>query len=56
MCEIKSKHVYNDFSKNNEMFRFSNHSAMSKYYNDSNPLVVVKMKDKMDGVAIVGQF
>ena len=33
------------------MFRFSNHSAMSKYCNDSNPLAVVKIKDKMDSVA-----
>ena len=34
------------------MFRFSNHCAMSKYYDDSNPWVVFKMKDKIDGVAI----
>ena len=33
------------------MFDFSNYSAESKYYNDSNALVVGKMKDEMGGVA-----
>ena len=32
------------------MFNFSNYSAMSKYYNDSNKLVVGKMKDKTAGI------
>ena len=34
------------------MFDFSNYSAESKYYDDSNTLVVGKMKDEMGGVAI----
>ena len=38
MYEIKTEDVYEDFS---------NHSAKSKYYDDSNKLVVGKMKDKM---------
>ena len=52
MYEIKSEDVYEDFSKDKEMFDFSNYSAESKYYDDSNILVVGKMKDAAGGVAI----
>ena len=34
------------------MFDFSNYSTKSKYYDDSNKLVIGKMKDKTGGVAI----
>ena len=34
------------------MFDFSNYSAKSKYYDDSNKLVVGKVKDETAGVAI----
>ena len=34
------------------MFDLSNYSATSKYYNDSNALVVGKMKDEIGGVVI----
>ena len=34
------------------MFGFSNYSAESKYYDDSNTLVVGKMQDEMVGVAV----
>ena len=34
------------------MFDFSNYSAESKYYDDTNKLVVGKVKDKTCGVAI----
>ena len=34
------------------MFYFSNYSPKSKYYDDSNRLVVVTMKDKTAGIAI----
>ena len=34
------------------MFHFSNYSAKSKYYDDSNKIVVGKMKDETGGVAI----
>ena len=34
------------------MFNFSNYSAESKYHDDSNKLVVRKMKDKTSVVAI----
>ena len=45
-------HVYQDFSKDKEVFDFSNYSAKSKYYYDLNKLVVGKMKDETGGVAI----
>ena len=46
MYEIKTEDVYEDFSNNKEMFNFSNYSSKSKYYNNSNKLVVFKMKDE----------
>ena len=52
MNEIKIEDVYEDFRKDKEMFDLSNYSAQSKYYNDSNKLVVGKMKDEAGGVAI----
>ena len=52
MYEIKTKGIYEDFSKGKEIFDFSNYSAKSKYYNDSNKLVVGKMKDEVAGVTI----
>ena len=52
MYEIKTKYVYEDFSKNTEMFGFSYYSANSKYYDDSNKLVVGKIKDETKGAAI----
>ena len=55
MYDIKTEDVYEDFSKDKEMFGFSNYSAGSKYYYDSNKLVVGKMKDKTGGVFILGR-
>ena len=52
MYEIKSEDVYEDFSSNKEMFDFSNYSTKSKYYDDSNNLVIGKMKDETGGVAL----
>ena len=34
------------------MFDFSNYSTKSEYYNDSNKLVIGKMKDETGGVTI----
>ena len=48
----KSEDVYEDFSNDKEMFDFNNYSAKLKYYDDSNKLVVGKMKDEIVGVAI----
>ena len=50
--EIKTEDVYKDFSNDKEMFDFSNYSTKSKYYDNSNRLVVVKMKDETAGPAI----
>ena len=44
MYEIKTEDVYEDFSSNREMFDFSYYSFKSKYYDDSNKLVIGKMK------------
>ena len=50
--EIKTEDVYENFSNNKEMFDFNNCSTKSKYYDDSNKLVIGKMKDETGGVAI----
>ena len=50
--EVKTEDVYEDFSKDKEMFDFSNYSYKSKYDDDLNKLVVGKMKDETAGVAI----
>ena len=52
MYEIKPKDVHEDFSNNKEMLDFSNYSTKSKYYDNSNKLVIGKMKDERAGVAI----
>ena len=52
MYEIKTEDIYEDFSKGKEMFDFSNYSAKPKYHNDSNKLVVGKMKYEAAGVTI----
>ena len=50
--EIKTEDVYEDFSSDKEMFDFSNYSTKSKYYDNSNKIVIGKMKDETGGVAI----
>ena len=52
MYETKTVDVYEDFSINKEMFVFSNHSTKSKYYDNSNKLVIGKIKDETGGVSI----
>ena len=49
MYEIKTEDVYEDFSSNKEMFNFSNFSTKLKYYDDSNRLIIGKMKDETRG-------
>ena len=49
--EIETEDVYEDFSTDKEMFDVSIYSAKSKYYDDSNKLVV-KMKYEIGAVAI----
>ena len=50
--ELKAEDAYKDFSSDIDMFDFSNYSTNSKYYHNSNKLVVGKMKDKTGSVAI----
>ena len=52
MHEIETENVYDDFSKNKEMYDFTNFSTKSKCYDNSTALVVGKMEDEMGGVAI----
>ena len=52
MYEIKTENVYEDFTIDKEMFDFSNYATKSKYYDNSNKLVIGKMKDETGGVAI----
>ena len=42
--EIKAEDVYEDFSKDKEVFVFSNYSSKSKYYDKSNKSFVGKRK------------
>ena len=44
--------VYEDFRSNKEIFDFSNYSTKSKYHDDSNKLVIEKVKDETGGAAI----
>ena len=50
--EIKTDDVYEVFSKDKEMFDFSNYSVESIYHDDTNKLFARKMKDETKGVAI----
>ena len=52
MYEIKTEDLCKYFSNDKPMFDFSNYSTKSKYYDNSNKLVVRKMKDETIGVAI----
>ena len=52
MYETKTEDVYEDFSRDKGMFDFSNYWTKSKYCDDSNKLVIGKMKDENSGVAI----
>ena len=46
MYKSKAEDVFEHFSTNKEMFDFSNYSAESKYYDDSDKTVVGKMNDE----------
>ena len=52
MYEIKIENVYEDFSSNKEIFDFSNYWTKSKYHDNSNKLIIGKLKDKAAGVVI----
>ena len=52
MNEIKTEDVYEDFCNDKEILDFRNYSTNSKYYDNSNKLVVDKMTYETVGVAI----
>ena len=52
MYKTETVDVYEDFSINKEMFVFSNHLTKSKYCDNSNKLVIGKIKDETGGVPI----
>ena len=52
MYEMKSKDVFEDFNKYEEMFDVRNFSSKSKYYDLSSKLIVGEMKNEIIGVAI----
>ena len=56
MYEIETENVSDNFNENKELFDFTNYSAGSKYYDDSNTLVAGKVKDEMVGLAIKEVF
>ena len=51
MYEIKTEVVSEDFSNNKQMFDFSSYSTKSKYCDNSNKLVIGKVKDVIGNVA-----
>ena len=52
MYKIKTEDVHENFSSDKEIFDFSNYSIKSKQYDDSNKLVIGKMKDETWGIWI----
>ena len=50
--KLKLKMFMKIFVKDKEILDFSNYPAQSKYYDESNKLVVGKMKDETNGVAV----
>ena len=44
--EIKSKNVYEEFFKWKDLFDFSNHPKVSKFFDETNKKIV-KMKDEL---------
>ena len=51
--EMKSKSVYEEFFKWNELFDISNYSKDLKFFDETNKKVIGKMKDEFGGVIVV---
>ena len=49
MYKIKTEDVYADFSNDKEIFDFNDYYTKSKYYENSNKLVVAITKDETAG-------
>ena len=56
MHETKTEDIYEDFSRDKEMFVFSNYWTKSKYYDNSNKLAISKTKDETGCVALKNLF
>lgn len=54
MCKIKTENFCEGVCKDKELFDLSNQSINSKYCNNANKLVVIKMKDEACGVPMKG--
>ena len=52
LYEIRTEDIYEDFSGDKGKSDFSNYSTKSKHHNNSNKIVIGKMKDETKGVAI----
>ena len=52
----ETEDIYEDFIRDKEMFDFSNYSTKSKYYDNSNKLVILKTKDETGGVANIKMY
>ena len=50
--EKKSENVYEKFFKWKDLLDFSNYSKDSKFFDESNKKVIVKMKDEFGGVTV----
>ena len=53
--EIKSEDVYKELFKHKHLFNFSNYPKDSKFFNQDNKKVIVKMKDESER-KIIGEF
>ena len=53
--EIKSEGVYKELFKHKHLVDFSNYPKDSKFYDETNKKVIVKMKDESEG-KIIGEF
>ena len=51
MYQIKTEDVYEDFTSDKEMLDFSNYLTKSKYYDDSNKVVIGKKTVEIRSVA-----
>ena len=50
MYDIKTEDIYKDIRSDKEMLNFSNYSPKSKYYDDSNKLIIGKWMMKLEAL------
>ena len=54
MYEINTEDIYEDFSRNKELYDFSNYLSQSNFHDNSNKLVNRKLKDETGGEEFIG--